>query len=54
MAKIIDFGDYFKIDPSRDCDAGEFLPRYTIGFIDGCMEAGNTREECEIRLIIDQ
>lgn len=47
------FGDYFKIDPSKDCDAGEFLPRYTIGFIDGCME-DNTREECERRLIVDQ
>lgn len=45
------FGDYFKIDPSKDCDAGEFLPRYTIGFIDGCMEY-NTREECEKRLIV--
>ena len=26
-----DFGDYFKIDPSRDCDAGEFFPRYYEG-----------------------
>ena len=42
-----DFGDYFKIDPSRDCDAGEFLPRYTEGFLDGCISVGNTRETCE-------
>ena len=35
-----DFGDYFKIDPSGDCDAGEFLPRYYEGFIDGCIDAG--------------
>jgi hypothetical protein len=41
------FGDYFKIDPSKDCDAGEFLPRYTEGFIDGCIDADNTRETCE-------
>lgn len=42
-----DFGDYFKIDPSRDCDAGEFFPRYYEGFIDGCIDAGNTRDICE-------
>jgi hypothetical protein len=42
-----DFGDFFKIDPSGDCDAGEFLPRYYEGFIDGCMDAGNSRETCE-------
>ena len=42
-----DFGDYFKIDPSRDCDADEFFPRYYEGFIDGWIAAGNTREICE-------
>ena len=42
-----DFGDYFKIDPSRDCDADEFFPRYYEGFIDGCISEGNTREICE-------
>ena len=42
-----DFGDYFKIDPSGDCGFGEFLPRYTAGFIDGCISEDNTRETCE-------
>ena len=42
-----DFGEYFKIDPSRDCDAGEFFPKYYEGFIDGCIDAGNTKETCE-------
>jgi hypothetical protein len=41
------FGDFFKIDPSGDCDGGEFLPRYHQGFIDGCMDAGNDKETCE-------
>ncbi|HZD35042.1 MAG TPA: hypothetical protein VE130_07545 [Nitrososphaeraceae archaeon] len=29
-----DFGDFFKVDSSGDCDAGEFFPRYYQGFID--------------------
>jgi hypothetical protein len=45
--KYNDFGDSFKIDPSKDCDAGEFFPRYYEGFIDGCMSAGKSREICE-------
>jgi len=42
-----DFGDYFAIDPSGDCDNEEFFPRYYEGFIDGCMDADNSRETCE-------